>query len=559
MVLVLDPLLEAVVANHKERALAPVMVTLERKLAQAFQAQGQRFLRGFGALRSRFAESAVLRETLTGDDWLRIFDTATGATTELFFGAIQDAARAALLLGAQNAIADVGIDSAFTLRNPRAEAYLQAHGYGLISQIDSVTRGNIATIVDEGVRAGWSYNATAREISRLYSEMAVGKPQRHIESRAHLIAVTEAGNAYEEGNAIVVRDLQDAGLRMEKKWLTVGDDRVSAGCRANEAEGWIPLERAHRSGHMQPLRFPGCRCTELYQRARTAARVAPVTIEPARPTAPTAAGVRQQVLNLDTAYAANLEQLDGQILEIAQQLTEVSRQIDRLEASLAKRAGTPEAAAIQAMLDRRRAERWAIIDGRRALEAESNRLGAERERQLRSLVYVTDPARVALWAPGQDAALTSYWQQGVDEFNRLVSAKVAPAERVLFLEEWRSDRSYYNHNGKSVNLTANSELRTVVHELGHWLEDQNADLRSKVLAFYKRRTEGYPLEQLGPAYGKDEMTRRDKFIDGYMGKEYEGATELVSMGIDHLYNKTALLAQRDPEMFDFIFDLVRGQ
>lgn len=285
----LEQLLEAAAANHKERVLAPIVARLEQEVERAFRVQGQRFVRSLGSLRSRFTESSYhpytgtvrLRETLTSDDWLRLFDEATGATTEIFFGAVQSAARAALTAGAQNAIADVGIDSAFTLRNPRAVAYLQAHGYGLISQIDSVTRGNIATIIGEGVREGWSYNEVAREISRLYSQMAVGRPQQHIESRAHLIAVTEAGQAYEAGNEMVVRDLQDAGLRMEKKWLTVGDDRVSTGCRANEAEGWIPLERSHRSGDMRPLRFPGCRCTELYQRARSSSATVADPVLPA--------------------------------------------------------------------------------------------------------------------------------------------------------------------------------------------------------------------------------------------------------------------------------------
>lgn len=281
---VLEQLLEAAAANHKERVLQPVIAKLERQLAQAFRVQGQRFLRGFGALRGRFAEAGALREAFSADDWLRIFDETTGATRDLFFTPIDAAARVAMVAGAQNAIADVGVDIAFNLRNPRAEAYLQAHGYGLISQIDSVTRGNIATIIDDAMRTGQSYDATAKDITALYSQMAVGKPQQHIDSRAHLIAVTEAGNAYEAGNAFVVQDLQDAGLKMEKKWLTVGDDRVSAGCRANQAEGWIPLAQAHRSGDQRPLRFPGCRCTELYQRARTDASLpAPVEIEPIVP------------------------------------------------------------------------------------------------------------------------------------------------------------------------------------------------------------------------------------------------------------------------------------
>jgi hypothetical protein len=143
---------------------------------------------------------------------------------------------------------------------------LAEHGSALIRQINEVTRGNIQTILSEGIREGWSYDRVARAIIQMYSEMAVGRPQQHIDSRAHLIAVTELGNAYEAGSSIVVRDLQDAGLVMQKSWLTVGDERVSDPCRANQGEGWIPFEQAHSSGHQHPLEHPGCRCTELYRR-----------------------------------------------------------------------------------------------------------------------------------------------------------------------------------------------------------------------------------------------------------------------------------------------------
>jgi hypothetical protein len=211
----------------------------------------------------------ALREAWTVDDWLRLFDLVSGETVDLFFTPIQAGISEALLAGASEVIGMVGVDYAFGLANPRAVAYLEAHGYGLISQIDSVTRGNIATIVNNGTAEGWSYNRVAREISSLYSEMAIGKPQQHIDSRAHLIAVTEAGNGYEEGNLTVVRDMEDAGLRMEKKWLTVGDDRVSDGCQANQDEGWIPVGHAFSSGHDRPLRFPGCRCTTEYRRMRS--------------------------------------------------------------------------------------------------------------------------------------------------------------------------------------------------------------------------------------------------------------------------------------------------
>ncbi len=268
----LDRFLERAQMTRRERVLRPTVATMEKALSRAFRTQGRRLIEESRVLESGgrrgAAGTVALREAWTVDDWLRLFDLVSGETVDLFFTPIQAGVAEALLAGASEVIGMVGVDYAFGLANPRAVAYLEAHGYGLISQIDSVTRGNIATIVTNGTAEGWSYNRIAREITSLYSEMAIGKPQRHIDSRAHLIAVTEAGNGYEEGNLAVVRDLEDAGLRMEKKWLTVGDDRVSDGCQANQAEGWIPVAQAFQSGHARPLRFPGCRCTTEYRRAR---------------------------------------------------------------------------------------------------------------------------------------------------------------------------------------------------------------------------------------------------------------------------------------------------
>ena len=265
-----DRFLEAATVASKWRNLGKAVRRLENQLRKVFARQHAALKRGLrGRLVGREAGSggARLREALTLDDWLAIFDLATGESTPVFFEALQGGIGRALDLGALALIREFGVDVTFSLLQPRAVAYLDAHGYGLISQIDAVTRGNIATIVSNGTAEGWSYDRIAQEISTLYREMAIGKPQQHIASRAHLIAVTEMGNGYEEGSRQVVDELAASGLRMEKRWLTVHDERVSDGCKANEAEGWIALAQAFASGHERPLRFPGCRCTALYRRA----------------------------------------------------------------------------------------------------------------------------------------------------------------------------------------------------------------------------------------------------------------------------------------------------
>lgn len=267
LIATLDRFLERAAMTQRERILNDPTQQLQRSVSQAFRRQGRLLIERSRVLEGARGDGALnLREAWTLDDWLSIFDLVSGETEDFFFEPIQAGIQTALALGARQVIGQIGVDYAFGLQNPRAISYLEQHGYGLISQIDAVTRGNIATIVTNGTSEGWGYNRIAREITSMYSEMAIGKPQLHIASRAHLIAITEMGNAYEEGNLIVVRDLAEAGLRMEKSWLTVGDDRVSDGCQANEDEGWIPTEQAFSSGHQRPLRFPGCRCALLHRR-----------------------------------------------------------------------------------------------------------------------------------------------------------------------------------------------------------------------------------------------------------------------------------------------------
>lgn len=261
----IQQLIEAASVRTKWRKLARPVRTAERAVGAVFRKQGRLFAAGFRGLRAHFAEGR-LRESITEDDWLRIWNTVTGETDTLFLDTLTEMMGRGLALGAAQAVSDLDVDYAFQLSNPRAVAYIEEFGAARVTQINDTTQSVIRNIVTQGTREGWSYDRVAREINRQFSEFAVGRPQEHIKSRGHLVAITEMGNAYEAGSAVVIDDLQAAGLVMEKKWLTVGDNRVSDGCDANQNEGWIPYSQAFQSGHARPLRFPGCRCTALYRR-----------------------------------------------------------------------------------------------------------------------------------------------------------------------------------------------------------------------------------------------------------------------------------------------------
>jgi hypothetical protein len=289
--------------------------------------------------------------------------------------------------------------------------------------------------------------------------------------------------------------------------------------------------------------------------------VAPVAIAPPPPPIDLAAQARQRVLDLDRQYEARLEALDEQILTVAGELSSVARNLDQLEASLLKRQGTPAGDTIAARLTERRRERETLFEQRRQLQIERNRLMDEQVASMRQVVRVERPGQVAVNAPGVDAPTLRNWQRGTEEFNALVSTDVAPPSFARFGQF--VGRENYDPNTRIVQVQATSDTRTIVHELGHWLEDHNADVHRKVVAFYEKRTQGYALEWMGPGYDRHEVARKDKFLNLYMGKEYVAggdryATEILSMGLDHLYNKTARLAKEDPEMFDFIFNVVRG-
>ncbi len=281
----LDAFVEASRKLEKIRTVKALMDALEKAMQKAFRAQGKVVLGKLGAFRERFPiqESSGgfaaagrfanrpydLAETISPKEWSIIFGETADETLELFSEPVLQYVQAALKAGGNQAIASFGMsDLFFGLANPGAIRYLDEVGGLRIRNIMETTRETIQTLLSQSAREGWSYDKLANAISDRFQEFAIGKPQEHIDSRAHLVAVTEIGDAYEQAGFLATSDLQAGGLRMEKSWVTAGDNKVSDGCAENEAEGWIPFEQAHASGHMHPLRFPGCRCDEIYRRAQ---------------------------------------------------------------------------------------------------------------------------------------------------------------------------------------------------------------------------------------------------------------------------------------------------
>ena len=153
------------------------------------------------------------------------------------------------------------------------------------------------------------------------------------------------------------------------------------------------------------------------------------------------------------------------------------------------------------------------------------------------------------------------WQQGIEAFRRLIGSGLIDDFKVTF-KKIRGRAKYGLKD--DVRVTAEESPSVIVHELGHWLEDKHAGIFEDVSAFLGRRTAGERAVHLGRGYGRGEITKPDKFMNAYVGKIYNNrvtgkryASEIVSMGLQYFYERPAEFARRDPDFFDFIFNLVR--
>jgi len=158
------------------------------------------------------------------------------------------------------------------------------------------------------------------------------------------------------------------------------------------------------------------------------------------------------------------------------------------------------------------------------------------------------------------------WKEGVDEFTNLVgknplyeseTVEYGHMERIMMIDDGRAFEQ-----GGNVYLSSSSYAKAVIHELGHTLEAKDPLIHSMTSDFRRSRIQGERAEQLrtvtGKAYGESEYTYKDDFIDPYMGKNYNGGqTEILSMGLELFYTNPVKFAREDPEMFDFIYAVVR--
>lgn len=243
---------EALTRVYIDTRLAGKEQKLAGELTRLFKRQGAFVVRRLKTHQSVFSEAFTDNQ---------IKGLLNNGLSQAMVKAIEASVKWSYVAGADDLLADIKMDISFSLDNPRAVAYIKDYGANLIKGIDETTRNDIKSIVTKAIDEGSSYIAVAKEIKTLFDGYS--------DHRTQLIAVTELGNGYQAGSFAAVQEATDTGLTFEKSWLTSNDDRVTDGCRINQSEGWIDQDKAFTSGHMHPLRFPGCRCVCQYRRKKT--------------------------------------------------------------------------------------------------------------------------------------------------------------------------------------------------------------------------------------------------------------------------------------------------
>jgi len=163
---------------------------------------------------------------------------------------------------------------------------------------------------------------------------------------------------------------------------------------------------------------------------------------------------------------------------------------------------------------------------------------------------------------GNTSVFESNMNKSLMEFSKLVDESMVVSKKIDARMIKDFDRPF--RSGTSICIDKYASADQVIHEMGHILEFENRDMHEAAREFFEMRTKGEKAISLNEAkkttgFGSDEVTKKDEFIDSYMGKIYSsGNTELISMGLQQMYTDPYKLATKDPEMFDWLYKLVRG-
>lgn len=172
---------------------------------------------------------------------------------------------------------------------------------------------------------------------------------------------------------------------------------------------------------------------------------------------------------------------------------------------------------------------------------------------IRPVGGVTEANRSKFMEAGRKSKTTEMLTHAMNHYPSAWLQKSAENSKTL-KPKWTTGRAYYSP--KFGEIRVDDRPGTNIHELGHRFEYTVPGIMEAEKAYYEKRTAGESSKWLGYGYGRSEVTKRDKFINAYMGKDYGGdGYELVSMGFQMAFTEYDKLST-DPDMRDWILGIL---
>lgn len=179
------------------------------------------------------------------------------------------------------------------------------------------------------------------------------------------------------------------------------------------------------------------------------------------------------------------------------------------------------------------------------------------------------------------ASRRTRWEIAKEIVEGFVDASVLPGHPVNVRAI--SGRAY--HLNGSINMDASDEVKTYLHEFAHAIEFFNPHVHRRCQEFLLMRANGsgttspeYLRSLTGLGYGSSEKTLKDKFFNPYCGKVYGSldvredenqhgtirrygvrATEILSMGLERIYENAIEFWRTDREYFTFVTNVLQGR
>ena len=405
----------------------------------------------------------------------------------------------------------------------------------------------------------------ARDLMTLGGDMS--------KERAEMLARTGSIFAYNEG---AMQRYADDGVEV-MQWLTADDDLTCPYCAELNAKMVPPKESFYDAGDSlsiggatlnfkyavkHPPAHPRCRCTvipivdaaQLDDRHTGALPADPLPVAPPPPAPPPPPmEPHKQLLNELLTHNVAASTLQSNLENVQAKIQQTM--------ALQAPGVAPSDEAVR-LIDKLNEQQSEAID----------RVIAHRKQRAAVIAKVLDvpvPANVTPVLNGvikSDPARRAVADEGLRAFNRLCGTGTVDS-KAFTINPTRKRRSFASNS--QVYMSAGAPSSVVVHEMGHWLEASDPEVARKAQAFLRRRTANEApvrLKSIYPRHGYkvNEITKRDKFVDAYTGKQYiQGgvmyATEIMSMGMQAMVENPEGFATADPDFFDFVYNTLRGK